>query len=566
MKLFLEIVFNLGTIASLGILACLIGVDQSKNQGKQILKGLLFGAGAMIGMFMPAQLYPGLHFDGRSVMISLSGLFFGPVSALVSAIMVIMFRIYQGGAGTLVGSLVSLISAGWGILFFFLLKRKQYVITPLLFLYFGLLVHISMILLMFTLPLDIAWSTIQQITLPVLTVYPPTTVLIGYIFNLILNRQQALENLKKSETLYRSILAASPDNIAITNTDGIIKLCSALAISFFQCRQENEIIGQAIDQWIAPEDRSRFKEKINEMQQGFSMKSEEFKGVNSLGDPIEFEINGKAIRDEQNKIQHIVFIIRDITEKVQTKKQMNQMNKELDQRVKKRTSELEEMNKALQAFSYSVSHDLRAPLRAINGFSNILMDDYSNALGAEGSRMLSIIRDNAVRMDELIKGLLFMSKVTQSEIKKQKINCNELVSHCIAELMQTRDESRIQIQLDDLPEAYGDPVLIRQVWLNLIENALKFSNNREQIMIKIGGIKKDQLVEYGVRDNGVGFDEQYKNKLFKTFERLHKDIEFEGTGIGLALVERIIKRHGGSVRAEGEYNIGARFFFTLPLN
>ncbi len=565
MKLFIEIVFNLGMIALLSILACLIGADHHKNQERKILRGLLFGAGAIIGMLMPAQLYPGIHFDGRSVLISFSGLFFGPISALVATIMVIAFRIYQGGAGTFAGSLVALSSAGWGILFFSFIKHKKVVITPLLLLNFGLLVQVSMILLLFLLPSDLAWRTIQQMIFPSLTVYPATTVLIGCILNLILSRYHVAEELKKSEALYRSILFASPDNITITDADGIVKMCSPVAFPLFQCEQESEIMGQKIDKFIIPEERDRLREKINEMLKGSCLNAEEFKGKSCKGRPIDLEINGKAIRDAQHKVQYIVLIIRDITEKAQIKKQMIQMNEELDQRVKIRTSELEEMNKALRAFSYSVSHDLRAPLRAINGFSNIIMDDYSEALGEEGSRMLSIIKDNAVRMDELIKGLLFMSKVTQSEIKKQRIDCNELVSQCIKELMQTRDSNLIQIQVDDLPEAFGDPVLIRQVWLNLIENALKFSKTREQVKIKISGFKKDQWVEYGVRDNGVGFDEQYKDKLFKTFERLHGDDEFKGTGIGLALVERIVNRHGGNVRAEGEQNMGARFFFSLPL-
>ena len=225
-----------------------------------------------------------------------------------------------------------------------------------------------------------------------------------------------------------------------------------------------------------------------------------------------------------------------------------------------RTAALEMSNKELEAFSYSVSHDLRAPLRAINGFSRILLEEYAPQLPADAQHFLDVIRGNATQMGELIDGLLKLSRLSREPLCKQPVGLTDLIRKVWEELRDQRDGRQIEIKIGDLPGCEGDAVLLKQVFVNLLSNALKYTRSREQAAIEIGCA--DSV--YYVRDNGVGFDMLYKDKLFGVFQRLHRAEDFEGTGVGLAIVQRIVHRHGGRIWADAVLNQGATFYFTLP--
>lgn len=230
---------------------------------------------------------------------------------------------------------------------------------------------------------------------------------------------------------------------------------------------------------------------------------------------------------------------------------------------KKAEGELQAVNKELEAFSYSVSHDLRAPLRAINGFSKILHEDYASKLDAEGIGMLNIIRDNSKKMGELIDALLAFSKLGRREISVSEINMTELVATVREEEMRGQSD-KTEFIINELPAATGDIVLIKQVWINLVSNAIKYSQHIPKARIEIGSYYKENLIVYYVKDNGAGFDMQYYDKLFGVFQRLHSQEEFIGTGIGLSIAEKVINRHDGSVWAESKLNEGSCFYFSLP--
>ncbi|RPI19516.1 MAG: PAS domain S-box protein [Ignavibacteriae bacterium] len=243
---------------------------------------------------------------------------------------------------------------------------------------------------------------------------------------------------------------------------------------------------------------------------------------------------------------------------------IKKMNEELEQRVIARTWELEEANKELEAFAYSVSHDLKAPLRAIDGFAKVLIEDYGDQLDIEASRVLNIIIQNSQKMSKLINDLLAFSRTSRREVSLSKLNINEIIYSALAQLCSYTDDEDIEIDIkDDIPDATGDKNMVQLVYVNLLSNALKFSSTREKQKIEVGACEKGNEIVYYVKDNGVGFNMKYYDKLFGVFQRLHSEDEFEGTGVGLALVQKIIQKHGGKVWAESKLNKGTAFYFTL---
>lgn len=256
----------------------------------------------------------------------------------------------------------------------------------------------------------------------------------------------------------------------------------------------------------------------------------------------------------------------EMSERQQAESELARLNEELEQRVKERTAALEFANQELESFSYSVSHDLKAPIRAIQGFSRMLADDHAARLDQEGSRLLRIVIDNTRIMAKLIDDLLALSRVGRHEIKKSSVDLAALVRKDFALLRQQEPERDLQLSVQDLPRGWGDPSLLNQVLMNLLENALKYTRGQKSGNIEVGGRRSGPETIYYVKDNGVGFDPQYAHKLFGVFQRLHSGAKYEGTGVGLAIVQRIIQRHGGRVWAEGQVNAGAAFYFALPGN
>lgn len=237
---------------------------------------------------------------------------------------------------------------------------------------------------------------------------------------------------------------------------------------------------------------------------------------------------------------------------------------ELEQRVRERTRELETVSREMEMFSYSVSHDLRAPLRGINGFLNVLLEEFGDRMDEEAKRIVDKVMSNAGHMTNLIDDLMILFKMGKKEMETSKLPMKLLAVEISNDLRALEKRRYISFDIKELPDAIGDNILIKQVWLNLIGNAIKYTSKKSKSLIEIGYEKGGDEVMYYVRDNGAGFDMNYADKLFGVFQRLHSQREFEGTGIGLAIVERILSRHGGRVWAEGKVGEGATFYFTLP--
>jgi light-regulated signal transduction histidine kinase (bacteriophytochrome) len=242
---------------------------------------------------------------------------------------------------------------------------------------------------------------------------------------------------------------------------------------------------------------------------------------------------------------------------------LQQAHDELEQRVIERTAQLEAANYELEAFSYSISHDLRAPLRAINGFARIFLEEYAPHLADDAQEYLQLIRDNAQHMGQLIDDLLAFARLSRQPLSKQPVAPADLVRQTLNELRDLQGERRIDFRIEHLPLCQADPTLLKQVFINLLANAIKFTNRRAVAVITVGCRKEQGESVYFVQDNGVGFNMAYVDKLFGVFQRLHHADEYEGTGVGLAIVQRIIHRHGGRIWAEATVNQGATFSFTL---
>jgi light-regulated signal transduction histidine kinase (bacteriophytochrome) len=258
-------------------------------------------------------------------------------------------------------------------------------------------------------------------------------------------------------------------------------------------------------------------------------------------------------------------MVREIAERRKVEEEVRRLNMELEERVRRRTAELEASNKELEAFSYSVSHDLRAPLRHISGFTQLLEEEIAADKYDEVSRYCKVITDSAKNMGQLIDDLLLFSRMGRAEMKVEDVPMKEITAELIREVQQQSEGRTVHWTVNDLPHVRGDRSLLRLVMQNLLSNAAKYTMKRQNAEIEIGSNFADSEIVFYVRDNGAGFDMRHADKLFGVFQRLHRAEEFEGIGIGLANVRRIIARHGGRTWAEGKVNEGATFYFSLPV-
>lgn len=375
-------------------------------------------------------------------------------------------------------------------------------------------------------------------------------------------RRRAEEALHSSEERYRSLVELSPDALLVV-VDENLAFVNTAGMKLFGAAKPQELEARTIRDLVPTADWRRFRQRVLKVREdGKPVSFSEHRMQRLDGSSIAVEVAAAPLVFAGKAAAQV--IVHDISEQKRAHEEIRRLNVDLEKRVAERTTALEAANKELEAFSYSVSHDLRAPLRHIEGFVEILVSTKAGALDEESQKHLGTISDSARQMGRLIDDLLAFSRTARAELKKTQLQLSDLAAACIRDLEPDTAGRQVEWAVPKLPQVYADPALLRQVLTNLLANALKYTRPRSVARIELGSRSDATEHVIFVRDNGVGFDPRYTEKLFGVFQRLHRAVDFEGTGIGLANVRRIITRHGGRAWAEGDIDKGATFYFSLP--
>jgi len=378
-----------------------------------------------------------------------------------------------------------------------------------------------------------------------------------------ISKQKRLEAERRELALYtRSLIEANPDTMINIKQDGTIQdVNEAMVMATGMDRKQ--LVGQDFSSYFSDPEKARMGyQKV--FADGF-VKDYELQMRHRSGSLLDVLFNARIFRNETGEVAGIIAVARDISERKRLERELNALNETLEKRVTERTAELKAANEELEAFSYSVSHDLRAPLRAVDGFSRKVMLGYGDKLDQEGLRLLGVVRQNAVRMGKLIDDLLAFSRLGRREMHLVLVSMQDLAESSATELIELEPERTINFSCEAIPPCLGDPAMLKEVWMNLLSNAIKFTRQSNPAEIHIGSRLEEDSAVYWIQDNGAGFDIAYADKLFGVFQRLHSQEEFEGSGVGLALSQRIIHRHHGRIWGESQIGHGATFSFTLPL-
>jgi len=550
----IDLTYNLALLIALSTVSGFIG-DRFPGRRGALLQGLLFGAAAVIGMLNPLILAPGLIFDGRSVMISLGGLFFGPLTAAISSAMAMALRVAQGGMGTLTGVAVILSSALLGVFFHRRRQQREQEIDASCLLTFGLVVHGAMLLLMLTLPWPLALDVIKHIGPPVLLVYPLATVLIGKILSDNLGRARFLAALKKSETQLKQAQSLAHLGSWELELPGNRLYWSDETWRILGLTPRNEPADyQRFLERVHPEDREQvdraYRESLRDERDIYEI---EHRVVRPSGEIRQVLERCEHERDASGRVLRSLGMVLDVTDLKAAEEHLRLVSEELRQR-----------NEELERFIYSVSHDLKSPLVTFKTFLGFLRQDQRAGSRENMEKDMDFMAAAAEKMERLLEDLLEMSRIGRLDKAPTRIDLRDLVAAALTAVAGTIAERGAEVR-DELPELclYGDRLRLERLWQNLIDNAVKYLGEQATPRVEIGveDIAGERV--FFVRDNGLGIDPRHQRKVFGLFEKV--DPKSPGSGLGLALAKRIVELYHGRIWVESEGpGRGTCFRFTLP--
>lgn len=374
--------------------------------------------------------------------------------------------------------------------------------------------------------------------------------------------ERTSQALRQSEAKYRRIVDTASEGIWVLDPDALTVFVNARMAEMIG-RSTEELLGRPMTDFMPEEDAIDQRQRLEQRRRGTSERYER-RFLRPDGAAVWTAASATPVFDDEHRYQGSFGMFSDITERKHAEEELRALNQRLEERIAQRTAQLEAVNQELEAFSFTISHELRAPLRAIGGFTEMIAKKCSEHLDAQSRRHLDAVLENARRMGTLISEILDFSRSSRVELLAVEVDMTALAREAFDELRSAAPDRQVELRLGELPSVRGDRALLRQVWLNLVSNALKYTSRCALAVIEVEGHSEGEARAYSVRDNGVGFDPKHADALFEVFYRLHGVEEFEGTGIGLAIVKRVIERHGGRVWAEGQVNSGATFRFTLP--
>ncbi len=386
--------------------------------------------------------------------------------------------------------------------------------------------------------------------------------MVAELKGIIVQLQESQQNLRRSEERYKAVVQSQTEFITRFLPDRTITFANEAYCRNFgiDCQTSR---GKKFKANLPDDDKITVARYFSRLTPGHPMDTIEHRVIMPDGE-VHWQLwNDRAIFDSEGNVLEYQSVGRDITDKKRIEEELLAFNEKLEQMVYERTSQLESANKELESFSYSVSHDLRSPLRAIDGYSTIILNEFGEGLTPATRRYLAKIRDNVRQMNRLIEDLLGFSRASRQELHIIEVDPATIARDAYGELRQEREGREVEFIVGPMPRCRADPMMLHLVYANLLSNALKFTRVRAVARIEIGSLPPDKNPVYFVKDNGIGFDMEYAPKIFGVFQRLHTDEQFEGTGVGLAIVQRIIQKHGGKIWVSSVPDKGTTFFFTL---